>query len=421
MTNLNRDHTNYYITKNHTGEHNKPNVGVITPPYPGVREVFLPNFLDIIEPMSNEVCVITGRLNDRANEKTRIIEIKDPGKKKRILAKLIKEWRIQFQVSIEIFKVSRRMEILVFLSGAQLYLLPVLAAKLLRKKVILAATGLASKSATVLYRNNKIFSGFGGAGFSVIRLLERVILTLADQIVVESESALHFLGLEGYRKKIIIGGAGSRYIDTNIFKIINELKGRGNRVGYIGRLSDEKGVMNFVDAIPVILKVRDDVDFLIGGDGSLLEEIKGQLTTNNLNHHVELTGWISHDDELPDYLNELKLLILPSFTEGLPGIIQEAMACGTVVLATPVGGIPDLIKDGETGFMLENNSPECIAQNIIRVLKHPKLDEIVLNARRLIQREYGYESMVQKCRASLYHLMGYEAEVHVHASKTGGK
>ena len=53
------------------------------------------------------------------------------------------------------------------------------------------------------------------------------------------------------------------------------------------------------------------------------------------------------------------------------------MGCGTPVLATPVGGVPDLIKDGKTGFIMGDNSPECIAKNVIRALEHPNPEEII--------------------------------------------
>jgi glycosyltransferase involved in cell wall biosynthesis len=72
------------------------------------------------------------------------------------------------------------------------------------------------------------------------------------------------------------------------------------------------------------------------------------------------------------------------------------MACGTPVLATPVGGIPDLIKDGKTGFILEDNSPRCIAENVFRALEHPGLDEIAKNAHDLIEKHYTYEATVER-------------------------
>ena len=145
----------------------------------------------------------------------------------------------------------------------------------------------------------------------------------------------------------------------------------------------------------MILKERGDLEFLIGGNGPLFDEIKNKLKTNGAYDKVKLTGWIPHDD-LPDCLNELKLVVLPSYTEGLPNIMLEAMACGTPVLATPVGAIPDVIKDEETGFIMEDNSPECIAENIKRALNHQDLDKIVKNARELVEKEYTYEAAVER-------------------------
>jgi glycosyltransferase involved in cell wall biosynthesis len=81
------------------------------------------------------------------------------------------------------------------------------------------------------------------------------------------------------------------------------------------------------------------------------------------------------------------------------------MACGTPVLATSVGSIPDVIKDGETGFIMEGNSPECIAKNVMRALEHPNLDEIVKNARALWwKREFTYEAAVERYRTILKEL-----------------
>ena len=136
---------------------------------------------------------------------------------------------------------------------------------------------------------------------------------------------------------------------------------------------------------------------MIGRDGLLRNEIERDLNERNLNGKVKLAGWISHDN-LPRYLNELKLIVLPSYTEGLPNIMLEAMACGTPVLATPVGAIPNFIKDGETGFIMENNSPECIAKNVIRALNHPNLEQISKKAHDMVEKEFTYEKAVNRYR-----------------------
>jgi len=81
---------------------------------------------------------------------------------------------------------------------------------------------------------------------------------------------------------------------------------------------------------------------LIVRDGELRHEIKRYLKQKNLENRAQFVGWVSTDD-IPDYLNQLKLLVLPSYTEGLPVIVQDAMACGIPVLATRVGAVPDII------------------------------------------------------------------------------
>ena len=72
------------------------------------------------------------------------------------------------------------------------------------------------------------------------------------------------------------------------------------------------------------------------------------------------------------------------------------MGCSTPVLTASVGLMPNIVKDGKTGFIMENNSPEYIEKNVIRVLNHPNLDEIVKNARKIIEEKYTYAVAVER-------------------------
>ena len=208
-------------------------------------------------------------------------------------------------------------------------------------------------------------------------------------------------GLQKYRFKISI--AHEHFLDFNLFKTHTHLKERDDFVGYVGRLSEEKGTLNFVKAIPDILKKRNEVNFIIGGDGQLRDEIERYFKEHNLKGNIKMEGWIKHDD-LPRYFNKLRLIVLPSYTEGLPNIMLEAMACGTPVLATPVGAIPDFIKDSVTGFIMENNSPECIAKNVVRALNHPNLEKIADNARTLVENEFTFDKAMETYRSVLNEL-----------------
>ncbi|MBA7664550.1 D-inositol-3-phosphate glycosyltransferase [subsurface metagenome] len=267
--------------------------------------------------------------------------------------------------------------------GGERFLLPMLTAKLLRKDVVMVFAG----------SGVKVAQAEKDSFYRVLRFLSRANCALSDRIILYSERLIEEYGLERYRSKISV--ATKHFLTLDTFKIQTSLKERDDSVGYIGSLHELKGVPNFLSAIPKVLEKRDDIRFLIGGDGKLRGEVEDYLSREDLGNRASFIGWIPHE-QLPKYLNQLKLLVLPSCTEGLPNIILEAMACGTPVLATPVGAIPDVIRDGETGFILEDNSPECIARNIIRVLNHPNLDDIAMNARSLTEREFSYEAAVEK-------------------------
>lgn len=379
----------------------KPNIAVITFPfYTKVSQIFMVNFVEIIEPLSNEIYAITGRFCYKSDERIHIISMKKDEARGTLLRAILRHLLAQPRIAFHLLKISKKIDIVILFLGTRTYLLPLLTAKLLGKKTVLAVQGSEAKGAKRY--SNRLF-GLGRAYSTTVMILERINFRLADQITVESEGTIDFQGLNKFREKTAINGA--MYIDTECFSVKSEVKDRDSLVAYIGRLSREKGIMNLIKAVPLILKGCEGVEFLVGGDGSLFDEIKNELEDNSLGDKVKITGWLPHD-ELPGYLGEIKLLVLPSESEGLPGIVQEAMACGTPVLATPVGAVPDLIKDGETGFIMENNSPECIATNVVRALKYPRLNEIVLNARRLIEQEYTYGAMVEKCRAWLNNLMG---------------
>jgi len=267
--------------------------------------------------------------------------------------------------------------------GSDTLALPVLTLKILRKNVVLVLPGFSSMG--VKLTNDRLYVP--------VKILETINHTLSDRIIIYSPNLIKEWDLEKYRDKICI--AHRHFLDFDKFKIEKEFNERDNLVGYIGRLSEEKGVLNFIKAIPEILNGKDEIKIVIVGDGQLLAKIETYLDKENLNDTVKLKGWIPHD-ELPNQLNELKLVVLPSYTEGLPNIMLEAMACGTPILATPVGAISDVIKDSETGFILRSNSPMCIAENVMRVLNYPDLDKIVKNANELVRKEFTYEDAVER-------------------------
>lgn len=382
------------------GDVNNLKICVITQPLPKIKggHILVSNFLEILEPLSNEIFVITGNFPEDLilDRKIHIENVKSDSKRETMWIRTFKYILTQSKLSFNLIKISKNVDIVIFFIGGVALLLPMLSAKLLRKRVVLIATGSASITAKKIY--NERFFGMGGFIFShIIAVLEKINYNISDRIVVLSDSLIHDLRLSRYRYKIDFNCA--TFIDIERFRIETDVQQRKNLIGYIGRMSEEKGIRNFIRAVP-LLPPKYDTQFLIGGDGILLNEAKDELKSNGFYDRVVFSGWIPHE-ELPGYLNDLKLLVMPSYTEVFAAAALEAMACGTPVLAAPVGSTTDIIKDGENGFIMENNSPKCIAKNIERALEHPNLDKIAKNARDLVEKKFSYQTVMEGYREIL--------------------
>ena len=368
----------------------KPNIGILTFPISESGNIPLSNLVDILCSLSNDLYLITGNDGYIFFEDDKRIQTCGIRHERgtNVFTRILRYIYTQLRISYKLARVAKKVDLWIFFISGNTLLLPMLTAKLLREKVVLASTGNTIEA--LRCANDNLYKP--------IEILSKINYILSDRIIIYSKSIINDLNLEKYRNKICI--AHKHFLDFETFKIKKQLDKRDNFVGQIGRLCTDEGTLNFVKAIPEILKERPELKFLIVGEGPLRGEIERYLEEKNLNSKVKLTGWAPHDD-IPNYLNELKLLVLPSYQEGIPNIVLEAMACGTPVVATPVGGVPDFIKDEDTGFIMENNNPECVVENLIRALNYPNLDKIVKNARELVEKEFTYEAAVERYRKIL--------------------
>jgi glycosyltransferase involved in cell wall biosynthesis len=230
---------------------------------------------------------------------------------------------------------------------------------------------------------------------SLTSVLVRFNFTLSHVVLVESLRLGNYKDLAPFHAKLY---DGALYLDSpECFTPRIRLRDRDNVVGYIGRLVPGKGVVELVRAIPIALEQRPDLRFLIIGTGSLDEVVEKELRDQAWASRVTLIGWVKHE-QVPDYLNQLKLMVMPSDSEGLPNVVLEAMSCGTPVLATPVGGIPDIIINGETGFLLADNGPTTIAKAIINALDDPRLEPIIQQGRALMESDFSLNAAAGRYR-----------------------
>jgi glycosyltransferase involved in cell wall biosynthesis len=167
-------------------------------------------------------------------------------------------------------------------------------------------------------------------------------------------------------------------------------------VGFLGRLDEEKRIRELAE---VAKQLSDDVIFVFAGDGDLHDWLERELSEEIESGSVEVLGWVDRE-EVPEVLSRFRLLVLPSQpTEGLPTAILEAFACGTPVYATPVSGVPDAVRDGETGFLMERIECDVIAMRIEEIIQREDLAEISQSSQRLIEEEYSFEAAVERYTA----------------------
>jgi glycosyltransferase involved in cell wall biosynthesis len=345
-------------------------------PLSQLREIILK-----ISPESNSIITVSPELADKMIfdfKKDVVIIHKN---KRHFVFRIINYFILNLKISWSILIKSKDVDSYLFFNETGL-LLPMIIAKLRNKQTI----WVLPSSYTKMIEHHRDFLN------SISIYLQSLSFHIVDKIVLYSPRLISEWNLEKYRNKILI--SHNHYINNEKFKVTTCFSDRPFLIGYIGRLSAEKGVQNFVRALPAILNDTKGLRVLIGGDGHLKNSIQSVLQEEKLTDYVDLPGWVSNEN-YPKYLNQLRLLVLSSYTEGLPYTILEAMTCGTPVLATPVGAIPDIIIDGKTGFIMEDNLPECIAENVSRALRSPNLDKIAENGRRFVEENFTFEKTTE--------------------------
>ena len=286
--------------------------------------------------------------------------------------------------------IHRRDEGSVLFFGTTSYLLPILFSRLRGKRVIVLPRGDVPLSLRLRWEQRlptavaRVLAGF-------VALLEHLNYHLAHAVVTYTPLLAAQLGLERYEDKLYTNGA--RFIDTEQFDVSVPYEDRERAVGFIGRLDVEKRVPELVAAAQGL---PDDIRFIFVGDGDYREQLERELSDEIKRGKVEVVGWVDRDD-VPEQLNRLRLQIVPSHpTEGLPTAILEGMACGTPAYATPVSGVPDVVREGETGFLMATVDGAVIADEIESILRRDDLAETSANARGLIEAEYNFDAAVAR-------------------------
>lgn len=167
----------------------------------------------------------------------------------------------------------------------------------------------------------------------------------------------------------------------------------------LGRLGQRKGTYDTLKAIPHILAQYPEAQFWLGGDGEV-EQVRQIADAADWGDHLRLLGWVS-GAEKDDVLARADVFLLPSYGEGLPVAVIEAMAYGLPVISTPVGGIPELVVDGETGNLIKPGDVDALVTHATALLASPqRRAEMGAAARAVIQRDFELGSVMEQLYAA---------------------
>jgi glycosyltransferase involved in cell wall biosynthesis len=170
------------------------------------------------------------------------------------------------------------------------------------------------------------------------------------------------------------------------------------RILFLGQAGAHKGIFELLAAVAQLKKTFPEIRLVVAGDGNLAE-LQAKANELGISKNIEMLGWIKGDKKNQE-LARASIFALPSYAEGLPNAMLEAMAAGKAVVATRVGGIPDVVKDGENGLLIPPADINELTIALMRLLENKQLrTTLASNARKTIEESYSCKILIEKLSA----------------------
>lgn len=263
------------------------------------------------------------------------------------------------------------------------------ATKLFRKKIVLH---IHRGDFHVFYQRNDILR----------RWLIRRILGLCDKLIILSEKWRPFFAsiITPHKIEVLPNGVRPDEYNGNNLRCEKQIDlDQKKLVLFAGTLCHEKGVYDIVKAIPMIRNKVRDVMFLFAGEPKSLEDSKrlDYLCQHGVKeNYIRFLGNVTGREKIDLFLSS-DIFVLPSYSEGFPFTIIEAMAAGLPVVSTDVGAIPEIVVDGEGGFIINRGDYEKMAENInILLLDKELCSEFGKNNRKKVFEQYNLDRLISK-------------------------
>lgn len=165
-----------------------------------------------------------------------------------------------------------------------------------------------------------------------------------------------------------------------------------NVIGTIARLAPQKGLCYLIKAMKQVIHSKPNTILVIAGDGPLRDELEDLASEEDVLSHIRFLGFVQ---DIGSLLELIHMFVLPSWTEGLPITILEALLAGKAVVATKVGGIPEVIENERNGLLVEPRNPDVLAAQILRLLDDDELrTRLGDTGRRIVKDRFSIEHMV---------------------------
>jgi glycosyltransferase involved in cell wall biosynthesis len=230
--------------------------------------------------------------------------------------------------------------------------------------------------------------------------IEKLFCRMADCIVTNAEAVRKRLTDEGYNaEKIVVIHNGiemSRYARRPAELALHRELGVPSStplVAVFARLNELKGIEYFLQAVAGLVGHFKNVRFLIVGDGASRPALEKHVARLGLQEHVIFLGFRL---DVPALLSEIAVSVLPTLSEGFSNSLLEAMAASVPVVATRVGGNPEVVEDGVTGLLVPPRDPDALGQAIGHFLEHPALGiKFGLAGRERVNKRFALRQMTQ--------------------------
>ena len=259
-----------------------------------------------------------------------------------------------------------------------------------------------------------VFYGhFGPVVSRFFLFTERVMARITDRMVTltEAERNDHVaLSVSGPEKIATIhsGVDVDRFMNVQVNIAEKKrrlgLNSKGLLVGTVGWLLSIKGPVHLLRAMPYVWENHPETSLIFVGKGGLEKGLKEEVHRMGVWDKVKFLGW---RDDIPEIMQVLDVFVLPSLNEGMGRVLVEAMAAGKPVVASRVGGILDLIKDGQNGFLAEPGGEKSLAIAIKKLLKDKKMRDEMGKRGREIAQGFSVEKMIEKIDVLYESLLHY--------------